>query len=150
MHFDGASEETPLDSVSGEPPFDAKSEETPLDGTSGELPLDGTSGEAAFDRRASEWSSFHTWWSESLRSWEEPEVHASVPQWSDSFRYWEDSGSHVSEPQWSERNDEETSKGWRDHQLTLNERKVQQMCGYPGMTMKRYGTQRRDGIQEMK
>ena len=37
-----------------------------------------------------------------------------------------------------------------DHQLTLNERKVQQMCGYPGMTMKRYGTQRRDGTQEMK
>ena len=37
-----------------------------------------------------------------------------------------------------------------DHQLIINERKVQQMCGYPGMTMKRYGTQRRDGIQEMK
>ena len=37
-----------------------------------------------------------------------------------------------------------------EHQLTLNKRKVRQMCGYPGMTMKVYGTQRRDGTLEMK
>ena len=116
--FDGTSEETPPDRTSGE---------TPPDGTSGELPLDGTSGEAAFDRRASEWSSFDTWWSGSLRSWEEPEVHASVPQWSESSRYWEDSGSQVSEPQWSERNDEETSKGWR----TWNIREEGRSSAYP-------------------
>ena len=37
-----------------------------------------------------------------------------------------------------------------EHQLTLNKRKVRQMCGYPGMTMKMYGPQRRDGTLEMK
>ena len=103
--FDGTSEETPLDRTCGE---------MPLDGTSGELPLDGTSGEAAFDRRASEWDSFDTWWSESLRYCEESEVYAS-------------------EPRWTERNDDETSKGLQrlsfreegeHHMFILNEFKV--------------------------
>ena len=37
-----------------------------------------------------------------------------------------------------------------EHHLTINRRKVRQMCGYPGMAMKVYGTQRMDGTLEMK
>ena len=45
---------------------------------------------------------------------------------------------------------EVSAKRGEHHQFILNELKVRQMCGYQGMTMKMYGTQRRDEIQMMK
>ena len=43
-----------------------------------------------------------------------------------------------------------SAKRGEHYMFIINEIKVRQMCGYQGMTMKMYGTQRRDGIQRMK